>query len=72
MVSWPDVSSYPVAPLNDWVSMPAVPETGTTRGRQKVLSLNILHYNFFHNLYISETCILQWLLRVCCQYSIIV
>jgi len=53
MVSWPDVSSYPVAPLNDWVSMPAVPETGTTRGRQKVLSLNILHYNFFHNLYIS-------------------
>jgi len=31
-------------------------------GGQKVLSPNILDHNFFHNLYISETWILQWLL----------
>jgi len=34
------------------------------RGRQKVLSLNILDYTFFHNLYISKTCIYYRLLWV--------
>jgi len=38
------------------------------RGGQKVLSPNILDYNFFHNLYISEKCILG----VCCGYDVVV
>ena len=42
------------------------------RGRQKVLITNILDYNFFHNLYISETCIFHWPLWICLGYGVIV
>jgi len=44
------------------------------RGGQKVLSLNILDYNFFHSLYISETCIFTdpiiSLLRIWCHRNL--
>jgi len=31
-----------------------------------------LDYNFVHRLYISEMCILHWLLWVCCGYGNVV
>jgi len=37
----------------------------------KVFGLNTLDNSIFHNLYISETYILQELLWVCCRYDVI-
>jgi len=44
----------------------------TIRAIPKLCGLAILDNNIFHNLYISETCILYKLVRVCCRYEVIV